>query len=47
VDRFGGIDLCVNNASAIALMPVADLPVKRYDLMLDINSRGTFVVTQA
>ena len=47
VDRFGGVDLCVNNASAIALMPVADLPVKRYDLMLDINSRGTFVVTQA
>jgi citronellol/citronellal dehydrogenase len=47
VDVFGGIDLCVNNASAIALMPVADLPVKRYDLMQDINSRGTFVVTQA
>jgi citronellol/citronellal dehydrogenase len=47
VERFGGIDLCVNNASAIALMPVADLPVKRYDLMQDINSRGTFVVTQA
>jgi citronellol/citronellal dehydrogenase len=46
-DRFGGIDLCVNNASAIALMPVADLPVKRYDLMQDINARGTFVVTQA
>jgi citronellol/citronellal dehydrogenase len=47
VDTFGGIDLCVNNASAIALMPVADLPAKRYDLMLDINTRGTFVVTQA
>ena len=47
VARFGGIDLCVNNASAIALMPVADLPVKRYDLMQDINSRGTFVVIQA
>ena len=46
-ERFGGIDLCVNNASAIALMPVADLPVKRYDLMQDINARGTFVVTQA
>jgi citronellol/citronellal dehydrogenase len=46
-DRFGGIDLCVNNASAIALMPVADLPVKRYELMQDVNTRGTFVVTQA
>jgi citronellol/citronellal dehydrogenase len=34
-DCFGGIDLCVNNASAIALMPVADLPVKRYHLMQD------------
>src|SRR5262249_24597023 len=47
VDTFGGIDLCVNNASAIAIMPVADLPAKRYDLMQDINARGTFVVTQA
>jgi citronellol/citronellal dehydrogenase len=46
-DRFGGIDLCVNNASAIGLIPVADLPVTRYDLMQDINARGTFVVTQA
>jgi citronellol/citronellal dehydrogenase len=47
VERFGGIDICVNNASAIALAPMGDLPVKRYDLMLDINTRGTFVVTQA
>jgi citronellol/citronellal dehydrogenase len=46
-ERFGGIDLCVNNASAIDLSPVADLPVKRYDLMQAINARGTFVVTQA
>ncbi|HYI80840.1 MAG TPA: NAD(P)-dependent oxidoreductase [Thermoleophilaceae bacterium] len=47
VERFGGIDICVNNASAINLAPIGDLPPKRYDLMLDINVRGTFVVTQA
>jgi citronellol/citronellal dehydrogenase len=47
VERFGGIDICVNNASAINLAPMRDLPPKRYDLMLDINVRGTFVVTQA
>jgi citronellol/citronellal dehydrogenase len=47
VERFGGIDVCVNNASAINLAPMAELPPKRYDLMLDINTRGTFVVTQA
>jgi citronellol/citronellal dehydrogenase len=47
VERFGGIDVCVNNASAIALAPVRDLDVKRYDLMLDINARGTFVVSKA
>jgi len=47
VDEFGGIDFCINNASAINLSPPGELPVKRYDLMLDINARGTFVVTQA
>jgi citronellol/citronellal dehydrogenase len=47
VERFGGIDICVNNASAINLAPMGDLPAKRYDLMLDINTRGTFVLTQA
>ncbi len=47
VERFGGIDVCVNNASAINLVPMAELPPKRYDLMADINTRGTFVVTQA
>jgi citronellol/citronellal dehydrogenase len=46
-DRFGGVDIVVNNASAIALAPIADLPVKRYDLMMQINVRGTFVVTKA
>ncbi len=47
VERFGGIDVCVNNASAINLSGVLDLPMKRYDLMHDINTRGTFQVSQA
>jgi citronellol/citronellal dehydrogenase len=45
VERFGGIDLVVNNASAINLANTGDLPPKRYDLMLDINARGTFLLT--
>jgi citronellol/citronellal dehydrogenase len=45
VERFGGIDMVVNNASAINLSNIGDLPPKRYDLMLDINARGTFVLT--
>jgi citronellol/citronellal dehydrogenase len=47
VERFGGIDVVVNNASAINLSPMRDLEVKRFDLMQTINSRGTFVVTRA
>ncbi len=47
VERFGGIDICVNNASAINLSPIGELPIKRWDLMADINIRGTLVVTQA
>jgi citronellol/citronellal dehydrogenase len=47
VERFGGVDIVVNNASAIALAPIGDLPVKRFDLMMQINVRGTFVVTRA
>jgi citronellol/citronellal dehydrogenase len=47
VERFGGIDIVVNNASAINLAPMRDLEPKRYDLMLDINARGTFVLTRA
>nr|MBA3508511.1 SDR family oxidoreductase [Thermoleophilaceae bacterium] len=41
------IDIVVNNASAINLAPMRDLEVKRLDLMLDINLRGTFVLTRA
>lgn len=47
VERFGGIDLCVNNASAINLSGTESLPMKAYDLMQDINTRGTFVVSKA
>jgi citronellol/citronellal dehydrogenase len=47
VERFGGVDIVVNNASAINLAPIADLEPKRYDLMLDINTRGTFLLTRA
>jgi citronellol/citronellal dehydrogenase len=45
-DRFGGIDIVVNNASAIALTPVGDTDMKRFDLMHQINARGTFVVSK-
>jgi citronellol/citronellal dehydrogenase len=47
VERFGGIDVCVNNASAINLAPPEQLELKRYDLMQDINVRGTFAVSRA
>ncbi len=47
VEHFGGVDICVNNASAIALESTENLPVKKYDLMQEINSRGTFLLTQA
>lgn len=46
VARFGGIDIVVNNASAISLTPTAQTDMKRYDLMTGINSRGTFLVTK-
>ncbi|MEM7268129.1 MAG: NAD(P)-dependent oxidoreductase [Pseudomonadota bacterium] len=46
-DEFGGIDIVVNNASAIQLTPTLATPPKRYDLMTGINSRGTYLVTQA
>jgi citronellol/citronellal dehydrogenase len=47
VERFGVIDICVNNASAINLSGTLSLPMKRYDLMQDINTRGTFLVSKA
>jgi citronellol/citronellal dehydrogenase len=47
VGRFGGIDILVNNASAISLTRTEETPLKRYDLMMDVNVRGTFACTQA
>ena len=47
VERFGGIDIVVNNASAIGITGTAQTSMKRYDLMNQINARGTFVTTQA
>lgn len=44
VSKFGGIDIVVNNASAISLTPTLDTDMKRYDLMNNINTRGTFLV---
>jgi len=46
-NRFGGIDACINNASAISLTPTPKTDMKRYDLMQSINTRGTFVCSQA
>ena len=44
--KFGGIDICVNNASAISLTPMLATPMKRFDLMHAVNARGTYLVTQ-
>lgn len=46
VARFGGIDICINNASAISLTPTPHTTMKRYDLMNQVNARGTFLVSQ-
>ena len=45
-DKFGGIDICVNNASAISLTGVLETEMKRFDLMQQVNSRGTFLVSK-
>jgi citronellol/citronellal dehydrogenase len=47
VNTFGGIDVLVNNASAINLTPTLDTPARRLDLMWDVNMRGTFLMSQA
>lgn len=47
VERFGGIDVLVNNASAIYLRDTLNTPMKRYDLMLGVNARATFACSQA
>ncbi|MES1928919.1 short chain dehydrogenase [Salinisphaera dokdonensis CL-ES53] len=45
-EHFGGIDICVNNASAISLTGTLETPMKRYDLMNQINARGSYLVSQ-
>ncbi|HEX3529667.1 MAG TPA: NAD(P)-dependent oxidoreductase [Thermoanaerobaculia bacterium] len=47
VEKFGGIDILVNNASAINLTPTLATPMKRFDLMWGVNARGTFACSQA
>jgi citronellol/citronellal dehydrogenase len=47
VGRFGGIDVCINNASAINLAPIEQIDMRRYDLLQQINTRGTFVTSRA
>ncbi|PWG63563.1 SDR family oxidoreductase [Spiribacter halobius] len=47
VARFGGIDILVNNASAIDLRGTLDLPMKRFDLMHQVNARGTYLCSQS
>jgi len=47
VEHFGGIDVVVNNASAISLTDTPNTPMKRFDLMMGVNVRATFAVTQA
>ena len=46
VNKFGGIDICINNASAVSPTPVTSTPMKRYDLMNEVNARGTFMLSQ-
>jgi citronellol/citronellal dehydrogenase len=46
-ERFGGIDVLINNASAINLTPTEATPIKRFDLMFGVNVRGTYLCTQA
>ena len=46
-NTFGGIDILVNNASALFLAKTPDTPMKRFDLMFSVNARGTFATTQA
>jgi citronellol/citronellal dehydrogenase len=46
VKHFGGLDICINNASAISITPTVQTDMKRYDLMHQINGRGTFLTSK-
>lgn len=47
IDEFGAVDIVINNASAIQLANVADLPAKRFDLLNEVNARGSYLVARA
>lgn len=47
VEEFGGLDILINNASAIQLTPTLQTPAKKFDLMMGVNARGTFLTSQA
>jgi citronellol/citronellal dehydrogenase len=47
VECFGGIDMCLNNASALVLLPTEEIPVRKFDLMQQVQVRGTFLLTRA
>jgi NAD(P)-dependent dehydrogenase (short-subunit alcohol dehydrogenase family) len=47
IEEFGTVDIVINNASAIQLANVADMPAKRFDLMTEVNVRGTYLVSRA
>lgn len=47
VERFGGLDVVVNNASAVDVSPARELPMKKYDLMQEVNTRGTYLLSSA
>lgn len=47
VSHFGGLDILINNASAITLLPTTELPMRRYDLMSQVNVRGTYACSKA
>ena len=46
IETFGSLDICINNASAVRLTPILETPIQRFDLMHEVNSRGTFLVSQ-
>jgi citronellol/citronellal dehydrogenase len=47
IEKFGGIDICINNASAISLTSTLETPMKKFDLMFSVNVRGTYCTSQA
>jgi len=47
VDAFGGIDICINNAGSVSLIPTMKIKMKRFDLMFAVNVRGTFLLSKA